>query len=164
MGFGIIRPRWKRHRRFTSLYAASCVLRHCQNLLLRRVCTDRDSVQSVYCAAAAKTGHPLHELSSRGTRTARRIGGDAVDDPESAHRAHRIAHEDIQAGIVLVDLEIAGGILHQHLVLTRSAEWAEADSMKVAADRPHQGAAERIARRVVAVEPEIPVVLLHHHL
>jgi hypothetical protein len=34
-----------------------------------------------------------------------------------------------------------------HFVLTRSAEQAESDNVKVAADRPHQAATERIARR-----------------
>ena len=71
----------------------------------------------------------------------RRIGGDAVDHPGRADRAHRISHEGIQAGIVLVDLEIAAGILHQHFVPTRSAQRAEADNVKVATDRSHQGAA-----------------------
>jgi hypothetical protein len=43
--------------------------------------------------AAAETGHRLHEVGSGGTRSARRIAGDAVDHPGSADRAHRIAHE-----------------------------------------------------------------------
>src|SRR6266852_4765305 len=98
-------------------------------------------MQAVGCTAA-EAGHCLHKLS-RGPKlvpraargAARRMGGDAVDYPGSADRAHRIAHEGIQAGIVLVDLEIAAGILHQHFVLTRSAERAEADNVKVAADR-----------------------------
>ena len=69
--------------------------------------------------------------------SARRIGGNAVNHPGRADRAHRGADEGVLAGIVLVDLEVAGGILHQHLVLARGAERAKADDMEVAADRPH---------------------------
>ena len=70
--------------------------------------------------------------------SARRIGSNAVDGPGRADRTHRVAHEGIQACVVLVDLEIPGSVLHQHLVLARGAELTEADDVKVAADRANQ--------------------------
>src|SRR5262249_12815749 len=123
----------------------SYVLRRRQHCLLCHIGSERGSVQALTCAAcAAKIRHCLHELSSGATRTAWRIGGDAVDHPGSARPSHRIAHEGIQAGIVLVDLEIAGGILHQHFVPTRSTERAEANDMEIAADCSDHLAAESI--------------------
>ena len=121
-------------------WQALCV-RCCQECLLCLFSGAEGGNRSAVCRCGrAERCHRLGELRCRCGRgsAARRIGGDAVNHPRSANRAHRRTDEGILAGTVLVNLEIPGRILHQHLVLARRAERAKADNVKVTADRTNQ--------------------------
>ena len=67
----------------------SSSVRRRKKCLLQCVGTERRGSRGVG-GATAKTRHGLHELSSGGTCTARRIGGDAVDYPHFTRLARRI--------------------------------------------------------------------------
>ena len=95
--------------------------------LLEAVVAPNDAIAWASCAVDALGGS-----------AARVCGGNTIDHPGRSDLTHRVTDECIEGGVVLVDLEIAGSVLHQHFVLAGSAERTKADDMEIAADRTNE--------------------------